>query len=294
MHLRIGTRGSRLALAQTEIVCRMLAGEGIEVERVVIRTEGDEKTSIPLHEIGGYGLFVRAIDEAILEGRIDAAVHSMKDIPAKRPQGIETVAVLERDSPADFLVCEGNIDDVRSIGTSSIRRRAQLIRHFTDIEVRPLRGNLDTRVRRLREGKYDAIVVAEAGIRRMGYVLGGRRLPTRDFVPTPNQGIIAIVCRRDEDVMDLLSFMDHPATRIDAEKERAVMEEVGAGCHAPLGIYSDEGYLIAEALTPDGMRRVRMERRIESIREARECGGKFREEALEILEEAKAYMGGTK
>lgn len=292
MHLRIGTRGSKLALAQTETVCRMLAAEGIGVERVVIRTEGDEHVSMPLHEIGGFGVFVRAIDEAILNGRIDAAVHSMKDIPAKRPCGIETVAVLERDSPADFLVHEVDPADVRSIGTSSIRRRAQLLRHFTGIEVKPLRGNLDTRVRRLREGRYDAIVVAEAGIRRMGYELAGRRLPTSEFVPTPNQGIIAVVCRRDREVMDLLSFLDHRATRMDAENERAVMEEVGAGCHAPLGIYSNRGFLVAEALTPDGGREVRMEKRIGSTEEARECGRRFREAAMGVLEEARAYMGG--
>ncbi|MDD1672073.1 MAG: hydroxymethylbilane synthase, partial [Methanomicrobiales archaeon] len=154
MSIKIGTRGSKLALAQTETVCRALLERKVEVETVIIRTQGDTDTTVPLHEIGGQGVFVRALDESIERGEIDAAVHSMKDIPAQRPEGLCTCAILSRDSPADFLVFEGDISHVTSIGTSSTRRKAQLLRHDPSINIKPLRGNLDTRIRRLVEGDF--------------------------------------------------------------------------------------------------------------------------------------------
>lgn len=288
MHLRIGTRGSRLARAQTGIVCERLQREGVETETVVIRTEGDEVTSVPLHEIGGQGLFVRALDEAILEGRIDAAVHSMKDIPARRPMGVSTCAVLERDSPADFMAFRQEKEEIRVVGTSSMRRRAQLLHHHPGLEVHPLRGNIDTRIRKLQEGRFDAIVIAEAGIRRLGYLLEGERLDPRRFVPTPNQGVIAVVCREDAGLTELLSLLDHAPTHRDAMLERAVMEEMGAGCFTPLGIYCERGHLIAEVYTPDGRRAERVEETLTCEEEARECGRDFRYAAADIMKEAQA------
>jgi hydroxymethylbilane synthase len=140
---------------------------------------------------------VRALDDAILRGEIDAAVHSMKDIPAVRPAGPVCCAVLERDSPADFLAHEGPLDAVRIVGSSSTRRRAQLLRDEPSLEIKQLRGNVDTRIRKLRERQYDAIVLAEAGLQRLGIRLPGEPLPTDRFVPSPNQGTIAVVCRDD-------------------------------------------------------------------------------------------------
>ena len=195
MSLVIGTRGSALALAQTARVREQLGDAGVETTVRLVATAGDTVTGVPLHEIGGQGVFVRALDDAIRRDECDLAVHSMKDIPAKRPRGVTTAAVLPRDSPADFLVTPHAAPHV--IGSSSTRRRAQLLRRDPDLEVLPLRGNVDTRLKRLAEGRYDAIVLAEAGLDRLGIEVAGRRLDPSVFVPATNQGTIAVVSRDD-------------------------------------------------------------------------------------------------
>jgi len=291
MPLRIGTRGSRLALAQAEMACRALAARGVEVETSIIRTKGDDVTGVPLHEIGGQGVFVRALDEAILAGSIDAAVHSMKDIPAKRPAGLSTCAILERDSPADFLVHSVPEKEIRVIGTSSTRRMAQLKRYRNGSDIRPVRGNVDTRLRKLSEGQFDAIVLAEAGLVRMSLSVPGMRLPPDVHVPAPNQGTIAVVGRDDPAVTLPLSRLDHPQTRLDVEIERRVMEEIGGGCYTPQGIYCRDRYLIAEILSLDGERRVRREEEIGSMDEATECGRLLRKEGAELIREASSTLG---
>ncbi|MDD2253619.1 hydroxymethylbilane synthase [Methanoculleus sp.] len=291
MSLRIGTRGSALALAQTNKVVGMLADRGIEAEIITITTEGDTATNVPLHAIGGQGVFVRALDDAILRGEIDAAVHSMKDIPAARPAGLVCCAVLERDSPADFLAHECPLDAVRIIGSSSTRRCAQLLRDAPALEVKQLRGNVDTRLRKLREGQYDAIVLAEAGLQRLGIRLAGEPLPTDRFVPSPNQGTVAVVCRDDPAVAGALAALDHAPTRLDVEIERAVMEEVGGGCFTPQGIYCRDGDLIAEVLALDGSRWERIERHVATVGEARECGQALRRQAGGLIREAYAALG---
>ncbi|KQC03247.1 MAG: porphobilinogen deaminase [Methanoculleus sp. SDB] len=291
MPVKIGTRGSALARAQASRVCEGLAGAGIETETVIIATEGDEQTRVPLHEIGGQGVFVRALDEAILAGEIDAAVHSMKDIPAERPDGVVTAAVLTRDSPADFLVHYADLDDVRVIGTSSTRRRAQLQRSSLAAEIRPLRGNVDTRLRKLKEGEYDAIVLAEAGMERLGLDLPGTRLLPQWFVPSPNQGTIAVVCRRDSDLEAAFGMLDDAATRRDTDVERAVMEEVGGGCFTPQGVYCQNGFLIAEVLALDGSRWERIEDEGKTPDDGRIIGKKLRALAYDLIEEARAELG---
>lgn len=291
MSLRIGTRGSALALAQTNKVVGMLADRGIEAEVVTIATEGDTATNVPLHAIGGQGVFVRALDDAILRGEIDAAVHSMKDIPAARPAGLTCCAVLERDSPADFLAHEGPLAAVRVIGSSSTRRRAQLLRDDPSLAVEQLRGNVDTRIRKLREGQYDAIVLAEAGLQRLGLTLPGEPLPTDRFVPSPNQGTVAVVCRDDPAVAGAFAALDHAPTRLDVEIERAVMEEVGGGCFTPQGIYCRDGNLIAEVLALDGSRWERIERHVATVGEARECGRALHRQAADLIREAYTALG---
>jgi hydroxymethylbilane synthase len=293
MPLLIGTRGSRLALVQTARVCALLEKEGIAAETVVITTPGDTVTGVPLHEIGGQGVFVRALDDAILWGEIDAAVHSMKDIPARRPGGVTTCAVLERDSPADFMVHLVPKEEVRVIGTSSTRRRAQLLRMNPSFEAVQLRGNVDTRLRKLEEGHYDAIVLAEAGLQRMGISVPGNRLPPETFVPSPNQGTIAVVARNDPSLTGPMGVLDHPSSRSDVSIERAVMEEVGGGCYTPQGIYCRDGHLIAEVLSLDGSRQVRLEEKISGIEEARRCGRMLKEEAKELIREAYRDLGLT-
>jgi hydroxymethylbilane synthase len=291
MPLKIGTRGSRLALAQAEKVAGLLRESGHEVELSIISTLGDEVSGVPLHEIGGNGVFVRALDEAILSGSIDAAVHSMKDIPAERPRGLCTCAILERDSPADFLVHTVPANEIRVIGTSSTRRMAQLKRYRKGSEIRPVRGNVDTRLRKLSEGQFDAMVLAEAGLVRMSLQVPGVRLPPDVYVPAPNQGTIAVVGRDDPAVTQPLSRLDHPGTRLDVGIERRVMEEVGGGCYTPQGIYCRDGYLIAEILSLDGERRVRREEEIGSMDEATDCGRLLRKEGAELIREAASTLG---
>ncbi|MBP7410211.1 hydroxymethylbilane synthase [Methanoculleus sp. 10] len=291
MSLRIGTRGSALALAQAGKVVGMLADRGIEAEIVTITTEGDTATNVPLHAIGGQGVFVRALDDAILRGEIDAAVHSMKDIPAARPAGLVCCAVLERDSPADFLAHEAPLDAVRVVGSSSTRRRAQLLRNDPTLTVKQLRGNVDTRIRKLREGQYDAIMLAEAGLERLGLRLPGEPLPTDRFVPSPNQGTVAVVCRDDPGIAGPLAALDHAPTRLDVAIERAVMEEVGGGCFTPQGIYCRGGDLIAEVLALDGSRWERIERHVATPEEARACGRALRGKAEDLIREAYAALG---
>jgi hydroxymethylbilane synthase len=291
MVLRIGTRGSRLALAQTERVCSMLKAKGIEVDKKIITTEGDTVTAVPLHEVGGQGLFVRALDEAILNGEIDAAVHSMKDIPAVRPPGLLTGAVLTRDSPADFLAYYKSLHDVQVIGTSSTRRTAQLLRHDPGITMKPVRGNVDTRIRKLSAGEYDAIVLAEAGLQRLGIRLSGERLPPEKFVPSPNQGTIVVVSRLDPSLSETMSLLEDAATRKDVAIERAVMEQVGGGCFTPLGVYCNRGHLIAEVLSLDGRREVRIEEEIATLEQARERGRELRVMARDLIREAYAKLG---
>jgi hydroxymethylbilane synthase len=289
--IRVGTRGSRLALAQTATVIKKIQSLGIEVEQKIISTQGDEITGVPLHAIGKQGVFVRALDDAILNNEIDCAVHSMKDIPAIRPSGVITSAILPRDSPADFLAYSGPVSAVRIIGTSSTRRRAQLLRHDPGLEIKDLRGNVDTRVRKLSEGQFHAVVLAEAGLSRLGIRIPGERLPPETFVPTANQGTIAVVSRADPSLMEVLSALDHSVTRKDVAIERAVMEQIGAGCFTPMGIYCKNGHLIAEVLSLDGKRTERIEKNVGTLDEARAEGTALRSKANELIADAYHTLG---
>jgi hydroxymethylbilane synthase len=291
MSVKIGTRGSKLALAQTSTVCKKLAALGIDTEQVIINTQGDTTTGVPLHEIGGQGVFVRALDDAILAGHIDCAVHSMKDIPTFRPNGLITAAVLKRDSTADYLAYNGSLDDIRVIGTSSTRRRAQLLRHDPEISIKDLRGNVDTRIRKMAAGEYDAIMLAEAGLTRLGIRIPGERLPPDKFVPAPNQGTIAVVSRTDPSLMERLSHLDHSPSRTDVAVERAVMEQLGGGCFTPLGIYCHHGHLIAEVLSLDGTRTERIDTDVKSIEQARDLGKLLHERAKDLIDDAYKKLG---
>ncbi len=286
MHIRVGTRGSKLALAQAETVIARLSSIGVKAEKEIVTTQGDTATGVPLHEIGGQGVFVRALDDAILAGEIDCAVHSMKDIPAFRPSGLVTAAVLKRDPPADFLAYNSSLQEIHVIGTSSTRRRAQLLRHDPDLAIRELRGNVDTRIRKLNDGEYDAIILAEAGLVRLSIRIPGERLPPEKFVPSPNQGTIAIVSRADPSLMEILSALDDPQSRADVAAERAVMEQLGGGCFTPLGIYCKSGHLIAEVLSLDGKRTERIEADVQSPDKAREQGRILRERAQDLIADA--------
>lgn len=242
MKLRIGTRGSKLALAQTRLVAERLEKEGHEVEIKIIKTAGDIMKDRPLHEFRGMGAFVRAIDTALAKGGIDIAVHSYKDVPSQRVPGTKISAVLKRDSPCDALISQNGLKleelhENAKIGTSSLRRRAQFSRLRRDLVFENLRGNLDTRLRKLREGIYDAIIVAEAGIQRLGLKVDYQSFSPDLIVPPPNQGIIAVATREGEE--SLVSFMNDEKTWLSAQVERMIAKELGFGCAVPFGVYAE-------------------------------------------------------
>ncbi|MGA3358759.1 MAG: hydroxymethylbilane synthase [Halobacteriota archaeon] len=256
--LRIGTRGSKLALIQARTVRSLLATNGVESELVIVKTSGDSFSDKPFRE-AGTGAFVREIDDRMLAGDIDIAVHSMKDVPTKRPEEISICAVLPRAVPYDVLIFERPLRDGAIIGTSSLRRQAQLARYYPLYNRKQIRGNIDTRMRKLRASEFDAVILAEAGLERLGIRINKKRLP---FIPSPNQGIIAVMANRGVDEFDVVAKLNDKRTFIEGMVERIIMEALGGGCLVPLGIFAQvEGEsvsAVAEVLSLDGQRAVRL------------------------------------
>jgi hydroxymethylbilane synthase len=256
--LRIGTRGSKLALIQAETVKSLLAKNGVESKLVIVKTSGDSFTDRPFRE-AGIGAFVREIDDRMLAGDIDIAVHSMKDVPTKRPQQISVCAVLPRSTPYDVLIFERPLREGAVIGTSSLRRHAQLARYFPQYVRRQIRGNVDTRMRKLRASEFSAIVLAEAGLERLGIHINQKRLP---FVPSPNQGIVAVMASEEIREYDAVATLNDRGTLVEAMVERTIMETLGGGCLVPLGVFAqlqgDSVSVTAEVLSLDGQRTVRL------------------------------------
>lgn len=243
MHLRIGTRKSKLALWQANFVKERLEERGHTVELVLITTTGDKILDAPLAKIGGKGLFVKEIEEALLRGDIDLAVHSLKDVPMVLPEGLTLGAITERENPFDVLLSRDgkSLEELpigAVVGTSSLRRQVQIKRRRPDLRVEILRGNVDTRIRKMEEGLYDAIVLAYAGVKRMG--LEGRMTQIlEDFIPAVGQGSLAIEIREgDERVRSAIDFLDHRESRLRAECERAFLRELQGGCQVPIGAYA--------------------------------------------------------
>jgi len=246
LHLRVGTRGSNLALAQTDWVIFKLKSfyPNLEVEKVVIKTTGDKILDSPLSKIGGKGLFVKEIEEALLQGKIDFAVHSMKDVPSQIPNGLEVSIIPERESPFDVLVSK--FDGIMSlpssakIGTSSLRRSVQIKRLRKDLEVLILRGNVDTRLRKLNEGLYDGIILAEAGLKRLGIKLEYKRFSLEEMIPAVGQGALGIEIRsEDKELKELLFKALHsPETALCVTAERSFLRIMEGGCQVPLGAYA--------------------------------------------------------
>jgi hydroxymethylbilane synthase len=256
--LRIGTRGSKLALIQANTVRSLLAKNGVESEIVIVRTSGDSFSDKPFRE-AGTGAFVREIDDRMLAGDVDIAVHSMKDVPTKRPEEISICAVLPRAVPYDVLIFERPLRDGAIIGTSSLRRQAQLARYYPLYNHKQIRGNVDTRMRKLRASEFDGVILAEAGLERLGIRISKKRLP---FIPSPNQGIIAVMANRGIDEFDVVAKLNDKRTFIEGMVERIIMETLGGGCLVPLGIFAQvEGEsvsAVAEVLSLDGHRAVRL------------------------------------
>ena len=251
MLVRIGSRGSRLALAQAERAARVLREAGYELAFVPITTAGDRDRSKPFGQIGERGVFVKEIEEALLAGRIDVAVHSAKDMTSTDSSGLAVGAYLERDDPRDALVGAAALEPGMRIGTASTRRRAQLLAHEPSIVVEPLRGNVDTRLRKARERSLDAVVLAACGLDRLGLSAEiGVRLPVETMLPEAAQGAIALQVREGE--QELVADGDDPATRRAVEAERACVAAVGGGCLAPVAAYHDGVRLEALIAAEDG------------------------------------------
>jgi hydroxymethylbilane synthase len=243
--IRLGTRGSALALAQADSVAQALRGLGRDVELVPMKTEGDRLFGARLADVGGKGLFVREIEQALAEGAVDVAVHSLKDLPAEQPDGLELAAFPPREDARDVVITRqaGGFDALARgavLGTSSLRRRALALALRPDLAVEPIRGNVDTRLRKLTEGACDALLVAAAGLARLGLAPPhAQMLAPEVFVPAVGQGILAVEVRRhDGDVRRLVQALDDPATRTCATAERAYLRRLGASCTTPIAGYA--------------------------------------------------------
>ena len=278
--LRIGTRGSQLALWQANAVAeRIAAAGGPSCRIIVISTSGDRLQDAPLSQVGGKRLFVKEIEDALLRNEIDLAVHSSKDMPAILPDGLVIAGVLPREDPRDAVVLPegrqpaamGSVDELvaalgqtPSIGTGSVRRIAQLTRLFPGAQFKAIRGNLDTRLRKLDEGAHDALVLAAAGLRRLGFADRiSYALPAAACVPAPGQGIVAVEIRGDDArTREFVSGLDDPAAGAALAAERALVETLGGGCQTPVGalatlIDDDTIELVAAVIALDGSRAVR-------------------------------------
>ena len=244
--LTIATRGSRLALWQAEHVKGLLEERhDLTVDLLVLKTKGDIILDVPLSKVGGKGLFVKEIEEALLDGRADIAVHSMKDVPMELPEGLTLAVVPEREDPADLLLSARYPDldalpEGALVGTSSLRRQAQLLARRPDLRIVSLRGNVDTRLRKLMEGEFDAIVMAAAGMKRLELAVPRMYgLTPPDFLPAAGQGALGIELKNDrQDLKDLLAFLNHPCSFVCVTAERAFLAGLEGGCQVPIAAYA--------------------------------------------------------
>ena len=247
MKIKVGTRGSRLALTQTNHVINMLkdAHPGLEAEVIIIKTKGDKILNMPLDKIGDKGLFVKEIETAMLEGKIDMAVHSMKDMPTDQPEGLVIVEPPAREDARDALILrEGlsSLDDIPQggrIGTGAIRRISQILKHRPDLKFEPIRGNVETRMNKIETEGLDGVVLAAAGLKRLDLEHRiTKMLDLETVLPSPAQGILAIECREnDEKMLSLLEAIKNEEASIQAKAERTFLEAVNGGCHIPVGAF---------------------------------------------------------
>ncbi len=267
--LTVGTRGSALALTQSNqiVECLRHAHAGLEVEVQIIKTKGDKILDVPLAKIGDKGLFVKELEQALLAREVDFVVHSMKDVPTEMADGLCIAAVPERQDPSDALISNGlglaDLPTGARIGSSSLRRRAQLHNYRADLEILDVRGNLDTRLRKLDEGEYDAIILACAGLNRMGWSDRiTEKLPPEISLPAVGQGALAIQARSDDaETLALLRVLDHPETHLAVRAERSLMKVLEGGCQVPIGALArmEDGMLVLDGVVAslDGSQVVR-------------------------------------
>jgi hydroxymethylbilane synthase len=261
--LRIGSRGSQLALWQANHVAGLLREQGHTVEIEIIKTTGDKITDVALAKVGTKGMFTKEIEEALADKRVDLAVHSLKDVPTELASQFELAAIMKREDPRDAFLSVNfetleELPQSAKIGTSSLRRQAQLKALRPDLETFPLRGNVDTRIRKLESGEYDAIILAAAGVHRLGLHKYVRSRISPDIMcPAVGQGALAIETRSDDgQTRSLLAFLNDAETRVTIECERAVLGAMGGGCQVPIGAFAEmrNGQLHLRAMvgSPDG------------------------------------------
>jgi hydroxymethylbilane synthase len=283
--IRVGTRGSRLAIAQTEIALAALrkAYPRVRFEVITISTKGDIDKR-PLFTMDEKGIFEKEVNEAVRQGAVDFAVHSLKDIPSDLSDDLSVACIPKRASPNDVLVNDNGqklkeLAPGSVVGTSSLRRAVQLTRARPDLNVRPIRGNVETRVKKVINGEYDAVVLAEAGLTRIGMKdVIIERFSIRDFVPAPGQGAIAILCRRrDKALAGMLRQIEDPHSRIEVLAERALIRKIEGGCRFPLGAVAitndDKITLYASVFSADGKQNIRI-KKVGRAREAEKLGSK--------------------
>ncbi len=274
MKLRVGTRRSPLALAQAGQGMRSVVDKagGGEWELIEMVTTGDRVQDRPLRDVGGKALFVRELDDALLRGDVDCAIHSLKDVPSDLPAGIVIAAVLERADVRDLLISKRGLAPAELapgalVGTTSLRRASQLLAVNPQVKVETIRGNVATRLGRLMDGDFDATFLAAAGIARLGADLGAAKalaLDPWEFIPAPGQGALAITAREDDrKCRDYLAMAEDGAARAAVEAERALARVFGGGCHLPIGVYAEAGpgslRMIAVVVSSDGRRLLRDE-----------------------------------
>ena len=264
--LVIASRGSQLALWQARWVSAELTARGRECHIEIIKTTGDKITDVPLAKVGTKGLFTKEIEEALLDGRADLAVHSLKDLPTELPEGLVLAAVPAREDPRDAIVGRrlSELPEGARVGTSSLRRSAQLRKLRPDLVVESVRGNLDTRLRKLDEGRYDAILLAAAGLNRLGWSDRiAEILPPEVMCPAVGQGALAIETRPEGAGCEACIALDHTPTHAAITAERGVLGALGGGCQVPIGAHAvvKEGrlHLIGVVVSPDGAELIRAE-----------------------------------
>ena len=266
--LRIGSRGSQLALWQSNHISALLRARGHEVEIEIIHTTGDKITDVALAKVGTKGMFTKEIEEALAVGNVDLAVHSLKDLPTELPKGFEIAAITERQDPRDAFCSRSfsNVEDLPKgarVGTSSLRRQAQLKAIRPDLDIHPLRGNVDTRLRKLEQGDYDAIILASAGLKRLGKTeLVKHIIPAEIMCPAAGQGALGIEIREgDAKTRELLAFLNDTNANAATTCERALLNSLGGGCQVPIGAFAEmrDGKLHLESIVadPDGTKILR-------------------------------------
>jgi len=247
-HLRIGSRGSQLALWQANHVADLLRSHEHTVTIEVIKTTGDKITDVALSKVGTKGMFTKEIEDALAAAQVDLAVHSLKDVPTELRPEFELAALMKREDPRDAFISVNfhhlkDLPQRARVGTSSLRRQCQLRSLRPDLQITALRGNVDTRLRKLESGEFDAIILASAGVHRLGLDRYLRdRIPPEQMCPAAGQGALAIEIRRDDQqTRSALEFLDHPETRAAVECERALLAALGGGCQVPIGAYASAG-----------------------------------------------------